>query len=77
VRAERHEARVTSRTAAEISALRRPDLVNLMATELGRRSTAAQQRGVPPAKLESQWAWLPFAYLLVPAATLLALVLAR
>jgi hypothetical protein len=77
VRAERHEGRVTSRTAAEISALRPPDLVNLMATELGRRSTAAQQRGVPPAMLESQWAWLPFAYLLVPAATLLALVLAR
>lgn len=77
VRAERHEARVTSRTMAEISALRRPDPVNLMAAELRRRSTAAQQGGVPQAILESQWAWLPVAYLLASAATLLALVLAR
>lgn len=77
VRAERHEARVTSRTTAEISALRRPDPVNLMAAELRRRSTAAQQRGAPQALLESRWAWLPVAYLLASAATLLALVLAR
>jgi hypothetical protein len=77
VRAERHEARVTSRTTAEISALRRPDPVNLVAAELRRRSTAAQQRGVPQAMLESRWAWLPVAYLLASAATLLALVLAR
>jgi hypothetical protein len=77
LRSERHEARVTGRTAAEISELRQPDPVKLMAAELGRRSTAAKQRGAPPATLESRWAWLPVAFLLVPAAALLALVLAR
>jgi hypothetical protein len=77
LRAERHEARVTWRTAAEISERKQPDAVNLMAAELGRRSADAKQRGVPLATMESRWAWLPVAYLLVPAALLLALVLAR
>jgi len=77
LRAERHEARVTGRTQAEISELRQLDAVRLMAAELGRRSKAAQQRGAPEAVIESSWAWLPLAYLLVPAAALLALILAR
>ena len=68
LRAERREARVTWRTAAEISEHKQPDAVNLMAAELGRRSAAAKQRGVPLATIESRWAWLPVAYLLVPAA---------
>ena len=77
LRAERREARVTWRTAAEISEHKQPDAVNLIAAELGRRSADARQRGVPPATIESRWAWLPVAYLLVPAGLLLALVLAR
>jgi hypothetical protein len=77
LRSERHEARVTWRTAAEISAHKQPDAVKVMAAELGRRSADAKQRGVPQARIESRWAWLPVAYLLVPAALLLALVLAR
>jgi hypothetical protein len=77
LRADRHEARVTGLTAAEISALRRPDVVNLMAAELGRRSTAAKERGAAQATLASRWSWLPVAYLVVPAAALLALVMAR
>jgi hypothetical protein len=77
LRAERREARVTWRTAAEIGEHKQPDAVNLMAAELGRRSADAKQRGVPLATIESRWAWLPVGYLLVPAALLLALVLAR
>jgi len=77
LRSERHEARVTWRTAAEISEHKQPDAVKVMAAELGRRSADAKQHGVPQATIESQWAWLPVAYLLVPAALLLALVLAR
>jgi Bacterial PH domain len=77
LRAERHEARVTWRTAAEISQQKQPDAVKLMAAELGRRSADARKLGAQPATIESRWAWLPVAYLLVPAALLLALVLAR
>jgi Bacterial PH domain len=77
LRAERREARVTWRTAAEIGQQKQPDAVNLMAAELGRRSADARQRAVPPATIDSRWAWLPVAYLLVPAALLLGLVLAR
>jgi hypothetical protein len=77
LRAERREARFTGRTAAETGELRQPDATILIAGELGRRSTAAKQRGVPPATLESRWAWLPVAYLAGPAIALIALVLAR
>jgi len=77
LRAERQQARLTTRTTAEIGDLRRPDPVTLMAAELGRRSTDARQCGAPPSVLESHWARLALAYLLVPAAALLALILAR
>jgi hypothetical protein len=76
-RSDRHEARVTGRTAAEISALRGPDAVTVMASELGRRASAAKERGSAPATLESRWAWVPVVYLVVPAAALLALALSR
>jgi Bacterial PH domain len=76
-RAERHEARVTGRTVAQVREQRQPDAVAVMAAELGRRSTEGKQRGASPATLESTWAWLPIGYLLVPAAVLLALLLAR
>jgi hypothetical protein len=55
----------------------RPDTVELMAAELGRRSLAAGERGAPAALLRSTWAWWPLAVVVVPAATLLGLVLAR
>lgn len=55
----------------------RPDSVELMAAELGRRSQAARQSGAPAAVLVSTWAWWPLALIAVPAAVLLALVLAR
>jgi Bacterial PH domain len=48
----------------------------LIAADLGRRSTWAHDVGAPPAILESHWAWLPIALIAVPAAALLALVLA-
>jgi hypothetical protein len=65
------------RAQAEAQDLARKDIVQLMATEIGRRSTDARQRGVPDAVLESSWAWRPLVYLLVPAALLLGLVLGR
>ncbi len=55
----------------------RPDSVELMAAELGRQSLAARERDVPPAFLESTWAWWPLALIAVPATVLLGLVLAR
>jgi hypothetical protein len=76
-RSDRHEARVTGRTVAEVSSFRQPDAVNVMVADLGRRSDAAKQRGVAAATLESGWAWLPVAAVLVPAAALLGLVLAH
>jgi hypothetical protein len=53
------------------------DPAQLIAAELGRRSTKAREAGTVPATLESRWAWLPIAIICVPAAALLALVLAR
>jgi hypothetical protein len=55
----------------------RPDTVELMAAELGRRSLAASERGAPAAVVASTWAWWPLAVVVVPAAVLLGLVLAR
>jgi len=77
LRAERQKSRLPGRSSAEFGDLSRPDPVNLMVAELGRRSAAARQREAPQAMLESRWAWLPVAYLLVPGAILLELVLAR
>lgn len=79
LRTERHAkmSRVTRRAPTAAEQLARQDAVQLMAAELGRRSTDARQRGAPAAVLESAWAWLPLGCLLVPAAALLALVLAR
>jgi hypothetical protein len=77
LRADRQQARLTGRSASDIGDRRQPDPVNLMATELGRRSAAARQRGAPQAILESRWAWLPVAYFVVPALALLVLILAR
>ncbi|HKD87685.1 MAG TPA: PH domain-containing protein [Streptosporangiaceae bacterium] len=53
------------------------DSAQLMAAELGRRSTKAQEAGALPATLESRWAPLPIAFICIPAAALLALLLAR
>ena len=53
------------------------DTVQLIAAELGRRSTTAREAGTVAATLESRWAWLPVAFICVPAAGLLALVLAK
>jgi hypothetical protein len=55
----------------------RPDTVELMALELRYRSVAAREGGAPAAVLQSSWAWWPVAALLLPAAALLSLVLAR
>jgi hypothetical protein len=54
-----------------------PDAAQLMAAELGRRSTRAREEGVAPATLESRWAWWPIAFICLPAAALLALLLAK
>ena len=55
----------------------RPDTVEVMAVELSRRSAVARERDVPAAVLESTWAWAPMAFIALPAAVLLALILAR
>lgn len=82
IRSERNRSRVygaaaARRAQAEAQQLARADIVQLMAAEIGRRSTAAKERGVPDAVLESAWAWLPLVYVLLPAALLLGLVLGR
>jgi Bacterial PH domain len=82
VRSERGRGRVygagaARRAQAEAQDLARQDIVQLMAAEIGRRSTAAKERGVPDAVLESTWAWLPLVYVVVPAALLIGLVLGR
>ncbi len=68
--------RMSSRTATA-SQPAVPDPAQLIAAELGRRSTQAHKAGVVAATLESRWAWLPIAFICVPAAALLALVLAK
>jgi hypothetical protein len=82
MRADRERTRAYSsgairRAQAEAQELARKDMVQLMAAEIGRRSTEARQRAVPDAVLQSSWAWWPLAYFLVPAALLLGLVLGR
>lgn len=82
LRSERGRARIygagaARRAQAEAQQLAQQDIVHLMAGEIGRRSTAAKDRGVPGAVLESAWAWLPLVYVLVPAALLVGLVLGR
>ena len=76
-RANRNLQRGTGRAPAEVAELAQRDAVELMAAELARRSVAANQQGSTDAVLESRWAWLPVACVLVPAAALLALILAR
>jgi hypothetical protein len=77
LRARRQQARLTRQQATNFANSRRPDAVQLIADDLGRRSTDAKQRGAPEAILESRWARLPLIYLLVPAAVLVGLILAR
>lgn len=80
LRAERRQASplgAASRVTAAAPKVSRLDPVQLMATEIGRQCTEARQRGAPETVLESAWAWLPLGYLLVPAAVLAGLVLAR
>jgi hypothetical protein len=72
-----HGAAAARQAQAEAQQLARQDIVQLMAAEIGRRSTAAKERGVPVAVLESAWAWLPLVYVLVAAALLVGLVLGR
>lgn len=79
LRAERNARlnTITRRAQTPAEQLAAQDAVQLMATELGRRSKDAQQSGARAAVVESAWAWLPLGCLLVPAAALLALLLAR
>jgi len=79
-RSQQLGVRSWSRTSPRTAAADEPparDPAQLIAAELGRRSTRAQEAGTAPATLESRWAWLPIAVILIPAAALLALVLAR
>jgi len=68
---------IPSRAPAEVQVRAKQDAVQVVAAEISRRSADAQQRGAPPAVLESTWAWWPIAFFLVPAAVLLGLVFAR
>jgi Bacterial PH domain len=67
----------SSRAPAEVRDLASQDSAQLMAAELGSRATSAREAGAPPATLQSRWVWQPIAAMLVPAAALLALVLAK
>jgi hypothetical protein len=75
-RGVRSLSRMSSKTAPAIDPPVR-DPSQLIAAELGRRSTNAREAGASAATLESRWAWQPIAYICVPAAALLALLLAR
>jgi len=70
-------SRHAGRASAEANELASQDASQLMAAELGRRSTRAREAGAPAAALSSRWAWLPVSCVLVPAVALLVLVLAR
>jgi hypothetical protein len=50
---------------------------HVMAGELARRCEQARKRGIPPGVLVGRWAWAPIAGVLVPAAALVALILAK
>jgi Bacterial PH domain len=50
---------------------------HVMATELTRRCEEARQRGTPPGVVAASWAWPPIAAVLIPAAALIAVILAR
>ena len=70
-------AGAAERAHVEAQELARQDIVQLMAAEIGRRSTVAKERGVSEAVLESTWAWLPLVYALVAIALLVGLVVGR
>jgi len=68
---------VSSRAPSEVRDLSRIDAVQLMAAELGKRSTDAKGRGAPDSVLESRWAWLPLVLTILPAIALISLWIAR
>jgi hypothetical protein len=68
---------MSERAPAEAKQLAATPPAQLMAAELGRRATTARDGGAPGDVLTSRWAWQPIAAIAVPAAVLLALVLAR
>jgi Bacterial PH domain len=67
----------SNRAPAEAKELASQDSAQLMAAELGRRATTARQAVAPAAVLESRWAWWPIAAIVVPAAALLGLLVAK
>jgi hypothetical protein len=50
---------------------------HVMAGELARRREQARKGGTPPGVLARRWAWAPIAAVLIPAAALVALILAK
>ena len=69
--------RMVSRTPAGGNEVQEQDAAQLIAADLGRRSTKARQSGVPAATLETRWAWLPIAGMVVPAVLLCVLLLIK
>jgi len=69
--------RMASRTPAGGSETEEQDTAQLIAAELGRRSTRARQAGVPAATVETHWAWLPIAGMVAPAVLLCVLLLIK
>jgi hypothetical protein len=67
----------SNRAPVEARELASQDSAQLMAAELGRRATTARQAGAPAAVLESRWAWWPIAAMVVPAAALVGLLVAK
>jgi hypothetical protein len=50
---------------------------HVMAGELARRCEQARQAGITPGVLDGRWAWAPIAAMIVPAAALVAVILAK
>jgi hypothetical protein len=50
---------------------------HVMAAELARRCEQARKGGIPPGVLARRWAWAPIAAVIVPAAALVAIILAK
>ncbi len=67
----------SSRAPAEAHELSRLTTVQIMATELGKRAKEAKEAGAPDGVLQSTWCWPAVAGLVIPAAALLALLVAR
>jgi hypothetical protein len=67
----------SARAPLEVREMSKLATVQIMAAELGRRSTRAKAEGAPDAIVKSRWCWPAIVGFLAPSAALLGLVLAK